>query len=501
MKIRLKKIPLIVWPVVSAGMLALSQPKFDLGWLAWGALAPLAYYIVKAKTRRAAAAGGLLCGSLFYLALLYWIYPTMRAGGVPPGVAAAGLLLLALLMSLEFTLAAFFGHCLKKAGLKAWPYVFAAGWFLLESGKVWLCSKAVWFPWFMLGYSQHAYTPLIQICSVTGVYGLGAAIALSGALAGALLARDLRWPGRALRFLPAVILFAGIWIYGRAELARVPAPKAELNVALLQPSIDFYAKWDAAEAGNIRTRLERLLGEAKGADLVVWPENALPCWIDDEACYTWLKSAVAISSGTAFVGSVSKGDGRRVAAFLVDSGGGMRGTYEKRQLVPFGEYVPMRGLLGRYIKPVAALGEFDPGAPSQPLMNFGGLKLGAAICYESVFPYLFAGDTLQGADLFVNITNDGWYLDTAAPYQHFAANIFRAVENRRPVVRAANNGISGVIDPWGRVTASTSLNDVTVLKEKVPLYEAKALFPEYGGWLTAAALTAVSAFLLAVLFL
>jgi apolipoprotein N-acyltransferase len=131
---------------------------------------------------------------------------------------------------------------------------------------------------------------------------------------------------------------------------------------------------------------------------------------------------------------------------------------------------------------VAALGEFEPGAPRQRLAEFGGIKIGSAICYESIFPNLFAGDSRAGADLYVNITNDGWYLDTAAPYQHFNANIFRAVETRRSVVRAANNGISGV------------------LRAAAPVYVEQAFFPAYGHWVAGAALLLVLAFLLALLF-
>lgn len=490
-------------PALTSLLLILSYPKFDQGWLAWFALAPLSYYLLKTKTLKAAAAGGLACGFFFYAGILYWIYPTMRAGGVEPAVSALGLLLLSLLMSSEFLLVSVFGFYLKKAGLKAWPYVFAAGWFLLEYGKVYLSAKAVWFPWFMLGYTQWAYTPLIQLASVTGVYGLSAAVCFTGALAGSLFALDGPAWKKGVRFLPALTLFAAIWLFGARELRRADAavPRGTFTAALLQPSIDQYAKWDAAEAGNIMRNMEGLAAAGKSADLAVWPENALPCWIDEPACYAWLKTAAARPDGATLVGSVSKGDGRRVAAFLLDKDGRITATYNKRQLVPFGEYVPLRDLLGKYIKPVAALGEFLPGAPWQELMPFRGLKLGAAICYESIFPYLFTGDTRDGADLFVNITNDGWYLSTAAPYQHFAANVFRAVENRRTVLRAANNGISGVIDPWGRVTSRTALNERTALVVPVKIYGEKALFPYYGDWFAGAALLVVSAFLLAVLFI
>jgi apolipoprotein N-acyltransferase len=499
----MKKIPLIVYPVLTSVLLVLAYPKFDVGWVGWVGLGPLSYYLLKVKSLRASVAGGAAAGFLFYLGILYWIYPTMRVGGVGAGVAALGLGLLALLMSAEFVAIAVYGHYLKKAGPKAWPYLFALGWFLLEYGKVWLSHKAVWFPWFMLGYSQWSYTTLIQVASVTGVYGLSAAVCFTGALGGALLARDLGWPGRLLRLLPAPLLLAGIYFYGRGELKKAAAavPEGTFEVALLQPSIDQYAKWDAAEADNIRRTDEELAARARGTDLAVWPENALPCWINQPACAAWLKVAVSSSAPASLVGSVSMGAGEHVSAFLLDGRGEILSSYNKRQLVPFGEYVPMRDLLGKYIKPVAALGEFLPGAPAQPLLPFRNYKLGAAICYESVFPYLFAWDTLQGADVFVNITNDGWYLGTAAPYQHFAANIFRAVENRRTLARAANNGISGVIDPWGRVLARTRLNDRTVLLADVPIYKERALFPDHGRRLAAGAALAVSAFLLAVLFL
>lgn len=500
----LKKIPLIVFPVLTSVLLVLAYPKFNMGWLGWFALAPLSFYILKSKTSKAAAAGGAGCGFLFYLGILYWIYPTMRAGGVNPAVSALGLVLLSLILSAEFVLISLYGFLFKKTGVKIWPYLLAPGWLLLEYGKVYLSLKAVWFPWFMLGYTQWDYAPLIQVVSVTGIYGLSAALCFTGALLGSLFALEAPLHKKALRFLPAALVFSGIWFFGGQELKRagLAAPVRSFRAALLQPSVDLYAKWDAAEAGNIRAGLESLLSGAKGADLVVWPENALPCWLDEPDCGGWLKAAVSSSAAAgSIVGSVSKGDGRHVSAFLLDGKGEIVSSYNKRQLVPFGEYVPLRDFIGRYIKPVAALGEFDPGDREQRLLGFKEAKIGAAICYESVFPYLFSGDTRDGAEVFVNITNDGWYLDTAAPYQHFIVNLFRAVENRRPVIRAANNGISAVIDPWGRVLSKTALNERTVLAAAVPVYAEQAYFPLSGHWFALAALIIVSAFLIAVLFI
>ena len=499
----LKKIPTAFLPLLTALLLVVSYPRFDQGWLAWLALGPLSFYILRSKNLKAAAAGGLVSGVVFYLGILYWIYPTMRAGGVGPAVSALGLALLSLTLSAEFVLVSAYGFYMKRAGAKVWPYLLALGWFLLEYGKVYLSRKALWFPWFMLGYTQWDYAPLIQIASVTGVYGLSAAVCFTGALAGSLFLPEAPAYKKMIRFVPAVLIFAGIWFYGRAEIkkAETSAPVGSLKAALLQPSIDLYAKWDEAEAGGIRTIMEGLAAGVRNADLVVWPENALPGWIDEPFYAAWLRSPAFRGPAGSIVGSVSRGDGRHVAAFLLDGKGEITASYNKRQLVPFGEYVPLRGFLGRFIAPVAALGEFTPGAPEQGLMAFRNFKIGAAICYESVFPYLFSGDARAGADFFVNITNDGWYLDTAAPYQHFIANIFRAVENRRTVIRAANNGISGVIDPWGRVLAKTSLNERTALAATVPVYAKRAIFPYYGHWFLRGTLLVVFAFLLAVLLI
>ncbi len=454
---------------------------------------------------KAALAGGFGAGFLFYLGLLYWIYPTMRAGGVEPAVSALGLVLLAALLSLEFGLMAAFGYYLKKAGSGAWPYVFAAGWALMEWAKVSVNIKAVWFPWFTLAYTQWQYAPLIQVAAITGLYGLSWAVCFTGALAGAAAQRRERPLGAALSLLPAALVIGGLWFYGSGVLKKIPPPGGGvvLKTALLQPSIDLYDKWDPNRAGEIEARIEGLVKSAGRADLVVWPENALPGWIEDKHWGGWVSRLAREGQAYNLVGSVSRGDGRRVSAFLIDPAGAPAADYNKRVLVPFGEYVPLRGLLGKYIGPVAALGEFFPGYSGQRLMDVKGVKISPVICYESVFSYLFRNDAARGANLFVNITNDGWYLDTAAPYQHLLANVFRAVETRRPVLRAANNGISAYIDPYGRILSRLPLNQTGVLRAAPEIDSAadKSFYVLNGDLFIYACLMLCAAFLLAVMFL
>ncbi len=490
--------------VLSSVLLTLSYPKFGQGWLAWAAMAPFSLAVWRARSLRSAAAAGLTAGFCFYAAILYWIYPTMRAGGVSVPLSLFGLAALSLVMALEFALAGIYGFCLKPAGDRAWPYLFALGWALLEYGKQALSMKAVWFPWFMLGYTQWEYLPLIQIVSLTGVCGLGAAVCFSGALSGVLLL-----PGRGIRekaplFVPALAVFALLWGYGRRELSKAEAVKPDgyIEAALLQPCINEYEKWDESRARGIQDRLEAMLGGLGSPDLIVWPENALPGWIDDPAYSGWLRRLSKGRKSWNLVGSVSRGDGKHVSAFLLDENGEIKASYDKRRLVPFGEYVPLRELIGGFVAPVAALGEFTEGPLRQELFAVKGFRLGAAICYESLFPSLFVADAEAGADLFFNITNDGWYLDTAAPHQHFLANIFRAVETRRTVMRAANNGISAVIDPWGRVLAKKDLNEEGALSARVPVYSGSSpsFYASRRGRI-ALGFAAVSALLISVLVL
>ena len=492
-------------PALTSLLLILSYPKFNQGWLAWVALAPLVYYLLNCRTLKAALAGGLGAGFLFYLGLLYWLYPTMRAGVVEPAASALGLALLAGLLSLEFGAVSAFGFYLKKAGPGAFPYVFAAGWALMEWAKVSINLKGVWFPWFTLAYTQWQYAELIQVVSVTGLYGLSWAVCFTGALAGAAAYRRGKPLAAALSLAPAALVVGGLWLYGSAFLKEKPAPAGGivLKAALLQPSIALYDKWDAARADEIEAKIEGLVKSAGQADLVVWPENALPGWIEDKRWGGWVARLAREGKAYNLVGSVSRGDGKRVAAFLIDPSGAQAADYHKRVLVPFGEYVPFREFLGKYIEPVAALGEFYPGGASQKLMEIKGVKMSAAICYESIFPFLFRADAARGAQLFVNITNDGWYLDTAAPYQHLLASVFRAVETRRPVLRAANNGVSAYIDPYGRIAGRLELNAAGVLRAAPVIDPAaeQSFYVQNGDLFIYGCIMLCSAFLLAVMFL
>lgn len=476
---------LFILPAFTSLLLILSYPKFNLGFLAWFALAPLTISIWKAKNIKSALIAGLISGFCFYLGILYWIYFTMLAGGVNVGISLLGWLALSFILSFEFILIACFGFYLKRTGPLAYPYVFAAGWVLLEWAKIFLTFKAVWFPWFMLGYTQWQYLKIAQVVSFTGIYGLSFALSFCGVLAGMFFINRDKLLTKILRSAPALFLIGGLLLYGNFELKQDCKYSFEnISFSVLQPSIDFYKKWDEKYVLWIRSRIDGLLEKTEKSDIIVWPENSLPGWIDEPELIDWLKKISLKYKSRNIIGSASQADGKYVSSFLLNDKGEIESVYNKRQLVPFGEYVPLRPVLSDFIDVIGSLGEFEKGAMKQNLFKVGDFKIANAICYESIFPYLLRDDVLRGADIFVNITNDGWYLNTAAPNQHFLVNIFRAIENRRSLIRAANNGISALINPWGRTIKKLNLNEYAVLNVQAPVYKDYGLsfYSKHGDW-------------------
>jgi apolipoprotein N-acyltransferase len=293
---------------------------------------------------------------------------------------------------------------------------------------------------------------LIQIARWTGTSGVSFLIVLVNAALALALQRKQK-PGRAL-LLPVALLIA-VCAWGKRELDRAPdlstAPR--VRIAILQGNIDQYQKWDEAYESSIRKTYEDLMTEAarQQPQLIVWPESAVPGWFPNQEKYrVWVSSLAAMSGAYNIVGAVTAHDGRQYnAAFLLGPAGAVLGEYDKQHMVPFGEYVPFGGFLVRWIPYLGELGAFSAGT-APVLFHAGALTIAPNICYEAIFPALVKRGADQGASLIVNITNDGWFLDTGAPAQHYAANVFRAIENRAPVVRAANTGISAIIDAHGR---------------------------------------------------
>jgi apolipoprotein N-acyltransferase len=377
------------------------------------------------------------------------------------------------------------------AGLLGAPWV----WVALEYARAHTLFS---FPWCLLGYSQQALLPFIQVASVTAVYGVSFLLAASASLlALAAVERKTGWRRGAL--LALALLVCGSWLYGRWAMSVPVRETGRITVGLVQGGIRQEDKWVPENAWENVDRHLALSERAadRGARLLVWPESAVPFLFDHNlALASRLRSLTRRRGIYLFFGNddlerptLAGGDqaasrGRIfVGAKLLDPSGRITARYRKIHLVPFGEYVPLHSLFtmgGRYAaKLVQQVSDFSPGSQATT-GRVDGHVIGGYICYEAIFPDLVRRFAANGAELLVNITNDAWYGTTSAPYQHLAMAAFRAVENRRYMVRAANTGISAVVDPWGRVLERTRLFQAAVLVAPVPFVSGETFYTRHG---------------------
>ena len=465
----------------------LTESFTGLPWLAWVALIPLGLAILPGRPGQAFWVGW-LAGTLAYLAIFAWVVIVMQAYGKLPLTTSLLLLLL---------LAAYVG---LYVGL------FAAGWRWCAARWPqwsWLLAPALWvalewlrghllsgFPWALLGYSQYRQLEVIQIADLTGVYGVSFVmvavnVALTGVLDG-LIERRARTAF--LSLAAALVLVAATLGYGHWRIAEVgaalePGPR----VGLIQGNIPQELKWDPSMRRTTLERYERLTRQAatEGAELIIWPEASAPFMFEEEPDYQQTIRSLAATTGRALLfGSpaIAQREGTAKllnSAYLLNPDGTTQARYDKLHLVPFGEYVPLGPLLGFVDKLVVGIGDFAPGrGPVQ--MEAAGRPLGLAICFEIIFPELVRQLPQHGARVIATITNDAWFGRSAAPLQHFSMAVFRAVEHRTPVVRAANTGISGVITATGAIARTSDLFVEAVLVEPVAITQIRTLYTRVG---------------------
>ena len=485
-----------LFPVVLSGLLLTgSFPLADISWLIWFALLPLTISIRSASLRQSFYLG-FLTGVVHYLTLLYWIAGTlMTYGGFP----------LYLCLILLFLLAAY---------LAVYPALFAAGlsglckspilcfiifpflWVSLEYLRSLLFSG---FPWGLLGYSQYSNLNIIQFSDIFGVYGISFFIALANAaaLTAFLYITGWKWHGRKVSkklaggsIIVLVIISGAIWSYGKWRIRwidELAGASPSVKASIIQGNIDQSVKWNNLyQRSNTEKYINLSLQVKKDKpDIVVWPETATSFYFILNTELTGMVKAGILKTGSDFlIGSPSIEPINNNAeyfnsAYLIDSGGNVQGKYSKAHLVPFGEYIPFHKWLPFLGKMVEGVGDFRPGKIGNTL--FGEkYNLGVLICYELIFPDLARAMVANNASLLINITNDAWYGRSCAPYQHFSMAVFRAVENRRSLIRAANTGISGFIDPAGRIVAKTDIFEEAVSTHSAAVISKKTFYTRFG---------------------
>lgn len=482
--------------VLSGALLALSFPKFGHPLVAWPALLPLLLALPRVPAGRAFRLG-YLAGFVAGLGTLYWTtLVVVQYGSVARPLAMLATTLLCMAVAL-FTAA--FTWLVRRWIAAVGPAALLlapVAWVATEMAR----SHALYrFAWCLLGYSQQENLPLIQIASWTAVYGVSFLVAApSAALAYAVAARSRNRGGLAV--LGAAGLVGLAWLHGTRVLASPLPSGPSVRVGLVQADIRQDEKWDPRRAGsNVEAHVDLTKAAAeRGARFVVWPESALPFLFDRSPELAQGLRDLARSRGLYLlfgnddVEDTSGAPRIWVGAKMLGPDGELALRYHKMRLVPFGEYVPLQPLItlgGRFAaRLVSRAGEFAPGTEFS-LGRLDGHAVSVFICYEAIFPDLVRGFRARGAELLVNITNDAWYGTTSAPYQHFAMAVFRAVENGAWLVRAANTGISAVVDSRGRVVERTGLFERTLLVRDVPLMGGETFYSRHGdvfGWLCVA---------------
>ncbi len=462
--------------VASGLALGLAFPKFDYGLLAWVALVPL-FYVIEGESMRRVFWWAYLQGFASYLVELYWIpVPLHDFADVRMEFAIFPMFALAAIVAINTAVAIWAGEIVARRMRIPAVITMPIAWTALEWFRTYVPAA---FPWNLLGYAAYRNLELIQFAEFTGVYGVSALIVFFNAVVYVVIFRRgaYRLQTISLSALTAMMIaFVAFGAWRIDDLKHAP-PSGSFKVAMVQGNIPQSLKWDPKFLPQSYGVYQDETADAakQGVDLVVWPEAAAaflfqpddqyPAALTGDAEYRTALLALAKNQHTPILfgaPALARADGRlgfynRAYLVSADGRGEVDAFYDKIELVPFGEYVPARAILGFFVnKIVNGFGDLIPGT-RQTLFDFKGAKLGILICYESIFPDLTRREVDEGANVLVNITNDAWYGESSAPYQVLAMAALRSVETKVPMVRVANTGISALIDPSGRITNRTPL--------------------------------------------
>jgi apolipoprotein N-acyltransferase len=463
-------------PLLSAILLILSQPPVSLFPLAYVALVPLLFSLEQGKHRQNFLSG-FGAGAMAYTGLVYWVIVAMNTyGGISIPLAVLILALLVLYVGLYVGLAAWLTSWLETS-LRIPLYVgLPILWVLCE---YWRSIFLSGFPWSYLAHSQHNFLLMVQVVSLTGSYFLSFLIVAVNCIVFLLLRR--KRVSLLYMFLIAALMAASL-TFGYVRMKD--KVEAALTTTIVQGNVLQDVKWDEAfKAKTVRTYSQLSQQQSGSVDLVIWPETAMPFVFGVEPAGSIVAALSETLSTNLLFGTLSRdGQGRFYnSAYIYGKKGELVGRYDKVHLVPFGEYTPLRHYFPFLEKISVATGDFFSGKGHEPISTELG-KVGLLICYEGGFPGITMETARKGAQVFVNITNDAWFGRSSAPYQHLAFYVFRAVETDRFVLRAANTGVSAIIDPRGRTTSRTGIFETAVLKGAFGMRDGQTFYVRHGDY-------------------
>jgi apolipoprotein N-acyltransferase len=482
--------------ILGASCLFLFAP-FDI-WPLSLFVIPLFFAMLDAACRaRRAAWDGFWFGYGYFMAGTYWIAISLTVDADQfAWLIPFSLLGLSAVFAIYFVLLGWGYHRLKTQNPVANPFLFSALWVLVEYLR---SIGTLGFPWNLVGYSMVDVFPVLQLASLTGVFGLSllvmlVAMSLVPLMNGNSRCYKQRWI--------ALLLVSVIAVMGCAQYQSSRAALAEdkpIRVRLVQPNIAQHMKWDHAQVEfilNTLAGLTRVKSDSPPPDVIIWPESAVPFLLQEDSVWPervaqWLPPHAVLLTGVVSEYQASFSN----SLIALDVSGEIHARYNKRQLVPFGEFVPLRDILPiQRIVPGSA--DFSRGASAVAVSVAGIPDFMPMICYESAFPWHAASNTSRPRWL-LTITNDAWFGRSPGPYQHMVMSRVRAVEQGLPVIRVANTGISAVIDARGSIVQSLGLGRQGVLDAALPAAHSTTLYARYGEWINLSLLLTILLLVLA----
>ncbi|MBO4707417.1 MAG: apolipoprotein N-acyltransferase [Elusimicrobiaceae bacterium] len=433
-----------------------------------------------------------IVGFAFNLILLYWIYPTVQFGTQDQFLSYLSLFGLSALMSLQFVLFGFFYYYIRNL---TWvlPLGAASLWVSLEFLHQVIAFYLFAFPWFVLGYSQFENLALIQISSVTGVYGVSFIIVFC-CFSLACLFGKYRKRQKILFLVSSIILFGLNLAFGKREIHNQldfenTYPK-QIKVALMQPNTHGLILIGRGEEAYSVLDKQALALENQGVEFIIWPETSLEGSFTAEQNQDFLKNISKTYNAQQLFGGSEIKDGKLYVSAGLFNENGLIDSYQKNKLVPFGEFLPFQKYLNNFYRDrgiTSLTGNFKEGSDTGKVLELYLQDIiypfAVNICFESLFSKIWRKQAKEGAQFFVNISNDGWFLKTAAPLQHLRINVFRAIENRRPILRATTTGYSAWIDSLGKIRFMSGKlfeQETAIFDFKFQTRNKKTIYTQYG---------------------
>jgi apolipoprotein N-acyltransferase len=466
--------------VLSGVLLALAFNNSKLWIFTWFAFVPL-FFALNNKSLKKTAGLFFITGFIFWSSVIYWLV----------NVTFLGTILLILYLTLYFVVFGLIIRPLTRKSQFSILLFIPSVWVLLEHVRSHLLTG---FPWALLGYSQYLNLPVIQIADIFGTWGISFLIIFVNA---AIV--EIIWLNKTKLFsrlkitvISVVLVLFSVLFYGCLHLSSDNSKlvaKDSVRISVVQGNIPQESKWNFSSRDMIMRSYFKLTSYAvkDNPDLIIWPEAALPVVLEEEPEYyhRTLDYINSINKPLLF-GAVTTNHGFYYnSAILVSGDAKFKNKYDKLHLVPFGEFIPFRNTL-KFLDTIAPIGDITRGR-EYVIFHFP-VNFGVLICFEDVFPELARNFTNKGARFLVNITNDAWFGKTPEAYQHLAASVLRAVENRVFVVRAANTGVSAFISSHGRIVSSVNSFGKEIFipgyaTDKVGLSDSKrSFYGHFGDW-------------------